>query len=113
MTVAPEAPARTGGRVQPVFHTLTVAAVERLTDDAAAVTFHVPEHLREAFAFEAGQSLTLRRTIDGQEHRRTYSICAPVGAPPQVGVREIPDGMFSSWLVREVRPGDELSLIHI
>jgi ring-1,2-phenylacetyl-CoA epoxidase subunit PaaE len=110
MTIAPEAPARVGARVQPVFHTLTVSSVERLCDDAAAVTFHVPEHLREAFAFEAGQSLTLRRSIDGQEHRRTYSICAPVGAPPRVGVREIPDGLFSSWLVREVRPGDEVEV---
>jgi ring-1,2-phenylacetyl-CoA epoxidase subunit PaaE len=110
MTLAPEAPARVGGRVQPVFHTLTVAAVERLCDDAAAVTFYVPQHLHEAFAFAAGQSLTLRRVIDGQEHRRTYSICAPVGAPPRVGVREIPDGLFSSWLVREVRPGDEVEV---
>ncbi|MFI2707060.1 phenylacetic acid degradation protein, partial [Nocardioides sp. CER28] len=47
------------------FHTLTVAAVERLTDDAVAVTFDVPEELRETFAFDAGQSLTLRRVIDG------------------------------------------------
>ncbi len=88
------------------FHELTVAAVERLTDDAAAVTFAVPEHLREAFAFEAGQSLTLRRSIDGTEHRRSYSICAPVGAAPRVGVREIPGGLFSSWLIHQVRPGD-------
>jgi ring-1,2-phenylacetyl-CoA epoxidase subunit PaaE len=109
MSLTAEAPARSG-RVQPVFHTLTVASVERLCDDAAAVAFDVPEHLREAFAFEAGQSLTLRRTIDGQEHRRTYSICAPVGAPPRVGVREIPDGLFSSWLVHELRPGDEVEV---
>ncbi|MCW2852067.1 MAG: paaK [Nocardioides sp.] len=109
MSLTAEAPAR-GGRVQPVFHTLTVASVERLCHDAAAVAFDVPEHLREAFAFEAGQSLTLRRTIDGQEHRRTYSICAPVGAPPRVGVREIPDGLFSSWLVHELRPGDEVEV---
>ncbi len=88
------------------FHPLTVAAVERLTDDSAAVTFDVPEELRETFAFEAGQSLTLRRTIDGQEHRRSYSICAPAGARPRVGVREIPDGLFSSWLVRGLSVGD-------
>ena len=92
---------------RPEFHELTVAAVERLCDDAAAVTFAVPEHLRAAYDFAAGQSLTLRRTLDGVEHRRSYSICAPAGAAPRVGVREIPGGgMFSSWLVREVRPGD-------
>ncbi|MBC7633374.1 1,2-phenylacetyl-CoA epoxidase subunit PaaE [Aeromicrobium sp.] len=92
------------------FHTLTVASVEHLTDDSAAITFDVPDDLREAFDFGAGQSLTLRRMIDGQEHRRSYSICAATGQRPRVGVREIPDGMFSSWLVRRVRPGDRVDV---
>ncbi len=92
------------------FHTLTVAAVERLCDDAVAVTFEVPEELRSAYDFEAGQSLTLRRIIDGEDHRRDYSICAPVGEPPRVGVRLIPGGRFSEWLVHEVRPGDEIDV---
>ena len=101
---------RVASRSVPVFHTLRVARVERLCDDAVAVTFDVPPELREAFGFEAGQSLTLRRTIDGQEQRRSYSICAPVGAPPRIGVREIPDGVFSSWLVHEVTPGTEIDV---
>ncbi|MBO9521484.1 MAG: phenylacetate-CoA oxygenase/reductase subunit PaaK [Nocardioidaceae bacterium] len=88
------------------FHPLTVTSVEPLTDDAAAVTFAVPDDLRDEFDFKAGQSLTIRRMLDGREERRTYSICAPAGAAPRVGVRQIPDGLFSSWLVREVRPGD-------
>ena len=92
------------------FHELTVAAVERLTDDAVAVTFEVPEDLRGAYAFRAGQALTLRRTIDGQEHRRSYSICAPAGAEPRVGVREIPDGLFSRWLVHDVAVGDTVEV---
>ncbi len=88
------------------FHPLTVASVEHLTDDSAAITFDVPPGLAEAFDFLAGQSLTLRRIVDGQEHRRSYSICAPAGARPRVGVREIPDGLFSTWLVRELQTGD-------
>ncbi|MFC4785704.1 1,2-phenylacetyl-CoA epoxidase subunit PaaE [Nocardioides sp. MAHUQ-72] len=108
MTVSPTVE-RANSRTA-AFHTLTVAAVERLTDDAVAVTFEVPEELAEAFAFEAGQSLTLRRTIDGQEHRRSYSICAPAGARPRIGVREIPDGLFSRWLVHEVTPGTEIEV---
>jgi ring-1,2-phenylacetyl-CoA epoxidase subunit PaaE len=92
------------------FHTLTVASVERLCDDAVAVTFDVPEDLRAAYDFEAGQSLTLRRIIDGEDHRRDYSICAPVGERPRVGVRLIPGGRFSAWLVNEVRPGDEIEV---
>ncbi len=97
------------GRTAP-FHTLTVASVERLCDDAAAVTFAVPADLADDYAFAPGQSLTLRRTVDGREERRSYSICAPAGAAPRIGVREIPDGLFSSWLVRQVRPGDEIDV---
>lgn len=100
----------TGSRLRGEFHELRVAAVEHLTDDAAAITFEVPEELRAAYDFEAGQSLTLRRTVDGQEHRRSYSICAPAGQRPRVGVREIPDGLFSTWLVRELRVGDAVEV---
>jgi ring-1,2-phenylacetyl-CoA epoxidase subunit PaaE len=92
------------------FHTLTVRAVEQLTDDSAAITFDIPDGLEAEFDFAAGQSLTLRRTIDGVEHRRSYSICAPVGQPPRIGVREIPDGLFSRWLVRDVRPGSVIDV---
>jgi len=92
------------------FHTLTVAKVERLCDDAAAVTFDVPDDLRADYDFAAGQSLTLRRRIGGVEERRSYSICAPVGEQPRVGVREVPDGLFSRWLVRDVRPGTRIDV---
>lgn len=92
------------------FHRLRVAAVERLCDDAVAVTFDVPDHLAEEFAFAPGQSLTLRREVDGAEERRSYSICAPVGEAPRVGVRLVSGGLFSSWLVREVEPGDEIEV---
>ncbi|WP_210440382.1 1,2-phenylacetyl-CoA epoxidase subunit PaaE [Nocardioides xinjiangensis] len=94
----------------PTFHELTVRAVEPLTDDSAAVTFDVPDDLRELFAFAPGESLTLRRVVDGVEHRRSYSICAPAGAAPRIGVREVPGGMFSSWLIREVAPGETIEV---
>lgn len=92
------------------FHTLTVAAVEALCDDAAAVTFEIPADLSGEFAFGAGQSLTLRRTVDGVEHRRSYSICAPIGSTPRIGVREVTDGLFSNWLVHQVRRGDRIDV---
>ncbi|KRB80099.1 phenylacetic acid degradation protein [Nocardioides sp. Root190] len=92
------------------FHALTVTRVDELTDDSAAVTFDIPTELRDLFDFAAGQALTLRRVIDGVEHRRSYSICSPAGTAPRIGVREIPEGLFSSWLVREVRPGDRIEV---
>ena len=100
----------TGPRLRGDFHPLAVAEVSQLCADAVAITFDVPAELAERYAFLAGQSLTLRRLIDGREERRSYSICAPQGARPRIGVREVPDGLFSRWLVREVRPGDEISV---
>lgn len=88
------------------FHELRVAAVERLCGDAVAVTFDVPEELAETFAFRPGQSLTVRRT----DERRSYSICAPAGARPRIGVREVPGGLVSGWLVHEVRVGDRVEV---
>jgi ring-1,2-phenylacetyl-CoA epoxidase subunit PaaE len=84
------------------FHPLVVAKVDRLTSDSAAITLTVPDGLADAFAFAAGQFLTVGR---GDE-RRSYSICAPVGAPPRIAVREVPGGALSGWLVHQVRPGD-------
>jgi len=88
------------------FYPLTVAAVDRLTADAAALTFAVPPDLRETFAFRPGQSLTVRRG----EERRSYSICVPPGRPPRIGVREVPDGLVSRWLTRGTRPGDVIEV---
>ena len=92
------------------FHPLTVAEVERLCDDAVAVSFDVPASLSTAYEFQAGQWLTLRRTVGGREERRSYSICAAEGDALRIGVREVPDGVFSSWLVNKVQPGDQIDV---
>lgn len=101
----------TDGTTRPRFHALRVARVDRLCDDAVAVTFDVPGHLAETFAFRPGQSLTLRREFDGADERRSYSICAPAGAPPRIGVREVPGGALSPWLVHDVAPGDHIAVL--
>jgi ring-1,2-phenylacetyl-CoA epoxidase subunit PaaE len=92
------------------FHSLRVAAVERLCDDAVAVTFEVPGELADRYAFRPGQSLTVRHTGDGADERRTYSICAPAGARPRIGVREVPGGLVSSWLVHGLQAGDRVEV---
>jgi ring-1,2-phenylacetyl-CoA epoxidase subunit PaaE len=88
------------------FHRLTVARVDPLTPDSAAVTFDVPTRLAEKFTFAPGQWLTIR---SGGE-RRSYSICAAKGRAPRIGVREVAGGAVSGWLVREVRAGDEIEV---
>jgi ring-1,2-phenylacetyl-CoA epoxidase subunit PaaE len=88
------------------FHRLRVAGLDRLCDDAVAVTFEVPDRLRPLYAFRPGQFLTLQR----EGERRSYSICAPAGAAPRVGVRRVAGGLFSEWLVDRLEPGDEVEV---
>jgi ring-1,2-phenylacetyl-CoA epoxidase subunit PaaE len=108
---APALRPRTRRRPVFVFHALRVAAVQPLCEDAAAVGFEIPDALAEEFAFAPGQSLTLRREIDGRDERRSYSICSPAGSVPRIGVRMVPGGLFSSWLVHDVRPGDTVEVM--
>jgi ring-1,2-phenylacetyl-CoA epoxidase subunit PaaE len=94
------------GRRSRDFHRLTVKRVEPLTDDSAAITLTVPDDLADAFAFAAGQSLTVRRGAE----RRSYSICAPAGSAPRIGVREVAGGVVSGWLARTVKAGDTVEV---
>jgi ring-1,2-phenylacetyl-CoA epoxidase subunit PaaE len=91
------------------FQRLRVARVSADTDDARIVAFDVPEPLRAQFAFQPGQYLTLRRVVDGEDLRRSYSICAsPDDGELRVGVRRVAGGRFSQWLHAGLRAGDEL-----
>jgi ring-1,2-phenylacetyl-CoA epoxidase subunit PaaE len=92
------------------FHPLRVADVERLCADAVAVTFEVPPELQQAYRYRPGQYLTLRLWTDGHEERRSYSICAPAGRLPKIGVRRVDTGLFSEWLVDRLQPGDEIEV---
>ncbi len=94
-------------RRRSTFHALTVADVDRLCDDAVAITFEVPAELEDEFAFTAGQYLTIKQ---GDE-RRSYSICAAAGAAPRIGVRRVEGGLFSSHLVDGLRAGDVLEVL--
>jgi ring-1,2-phenylacetyl-CoA epoxidase subunit PaaE len=94
------------------FHRLRVASVDRLTHDSAAVTFDVPAPLKDAFVFRAGQHLTLRRVVDGQDLRRTYSVCSSVsGGPLRVAVKRLDGGAFSTWVLDGLQAGAELEVL--
>jgi ring-1,2-phenylacetyl-CoA epoxidase subunit PaaE len=93
------------------FHPLRVSALQADTDEAMLVSFEVPDALREPFRFRPGQYLTLRREVDGQDLRRSYSICAAEGEALRVGVRRVPGGAFSTWVHERLRPGDTLQVI--
>ncbi len=94
------------------FVRLRVAALDRLTRDAVAVTFEVPEQHAAAFRFAPGQHLTLRRLVDGQDLRRTYSVCSSAaGGPLRVAVKRLDGGAFSTWVTDGLRPGDEVEVL--
>ncbi|MFI2606721.1 1,2-phenylacetyl-CoA epoxidase subunit PaaE [Kitasatospora sp. NPDC018619] len=103
--------AAAGPARRPSFHALRIGRIERLCEDAVAVTFAVPDGLAQEYAFRPGQTLTLRRLVDGADERRSYSICAPVGGPLRIAVREVPGGLFSRWLVREATEGEEVEVL--
>ena len=93
------------------FHPLKVAAVERIAEDAACLTVEIPSALRDAFAFHAGQYVTVRRMIEGREERRTYSIVtAPGGKVLKLGIRLQLGGRMSGDLASKLRPGDLLDV---
>src|SRR6266851_89558 len=88
------------------FHPLKVAAVERIAEDAACLTVEIPSALRDAFAFHAGQYVTVRRMIEGREERRTYSIVtAPGGGVLKLGIRPQLDQRRSRAFLRGLRSG--------
>ncbi|MFN0185784.1 MAG: 1,2-phenylacetyl-CoA epoxidase subunit PaaE [Aquabacterium sp.] len=95
-----------------LFHPLRVRAIEPDTDEAVVVSFDVPPDLRATFGFTQGQYLTLRAQVDGQDLRRSYSICAGVDdGELRVGVRRVRDGVFSNWINQRLRPGDEVQVM--
>ncbi|RYZ11056.1 MAG: phenylacetate-CoA oxygenase/reductase subunit PaaK [Comamonadaceae bacterium] len=95
-----------------LFHPLRVRAVQPDTAEAVIVTFEVPDDLRPVFGFTQGQYLTLRKDIDGEDLRRSYSICAGVDdGELRVGVRKVRGGVFSNWINDRLRPGDVISVM--
>ncbi len=95
-----------------IFHPLRVRAILPDTAEAVVVSFDVPEDLREVFSFTQGQYLTLRKEIDGQDLRRSYSICAGVDdGELRVGVRKVRGGVFSNWINEHLAHGDTISVM--
>jgi len=94
------------------FHPLKVKRVFRETADCISVLFDVPEELKPTFVFKQGQNLTLRKSFNGQEVRRTYSICtSPLDGELRVAIKRIPEGVFSGYVNEELRAGDTLEVM--
>ncbi|SHG59364.1 ferredoxin--NADP reductase [Flagellimonas flava] len=94
------------------FHALKIAAVDALTPNSVALTFDVPDSLKDTFAFTAGQYITLKHAVNGIEVRRAYSIsCAPSSGQLTVGVKKVPNGTFSVFANENLKAGDVLDVM--
>lgn len=92
------------------FHSLTVGNVEPITSQAVAISFNVPDELSETFQFLPGQYLTLRANVDGEDIRRSYSICSKPGEPLTVGIKQVEQGRFSTF-AQGLKAGDTLEVM--
>jgi ring-1,2-phenylacetyl-CoA epoxidase subunit PaaE len=95
---------------RPQLHPLRVSAIDRLTDDAVAITFAVPPELVDDYAFTPGQHVTVRCLAAGDDTRRTYSLCSPPGVL-RIGVKQVPGGVFSKHALENLRIGDEIDVM--
>src|SRR5256885_5305323 len=94
------------------FHALRIVEIVPETAEANSIRFEIPAELRDRFAFKAGQHLTLRATIGGEEVRRNYSLCtAPVESDWMVTVKRIGGGVFSNWVGDQLKPGDKIDVM--
>ena len=93
------------------FHNLTIKNIHRETEKSVTISFHLPQNLIDVFAFKAGQYITLKTRIDGQEVRRDYSLCSsPKSGDLKVAVKEVKDGTFSSYANNTLQVGDVLEV---
>jgi ring-1,2-phenylacetyl-CoA epoxidase subunit PaaE len=96
----------------PRFHRLAVGDLRRESSDAVSLTFAIPQQLADDYSFAPGQYLTLRTTMDGEEVRRSYSICSgPDDGELRIAVKKVDGGAFSNWAADELKIGDQLDVM--
>lgn len=94
------------------FHSLEVKNIQRPTDESVAVTFNIPEDLKEEFDFIQGQHLTLKKDIDGEDTRRSYSICScPLNDELTVAIKKLEGGRFSTYANDHLQVGEEIEVM--
>jgi ring-1,2-phenylacetyl-CoA epoxidase subunit PaaE len=94
------------------FHSLKIADIRKETADCVSIAFEVPESLKKTFAFHHGQNVTLKAMIDGEDLRRSYSICSsPHDNELRVAVKKADKGKFSTYINKSLKKGDLLEVL--
>ncbi|MAT54495.1 MAG: nitric oxide dioxygenase [Saprospirales bacterium] len=98
--------------MKPVFHSLKVKSIVPETADAVVVSFEIPEDLQSAYLFKPGQHVTLRFELNGQEYRRSYSMCnRPVAGELSICVKRVEFGVVSNYIADKLKVGDEVEVM--
>ncbi|WP_282134837.1 ferredoxin--NADP reductase [Seonamhaeicola maritimus] len=93
------------------FHKLTIKNIKRETEKAISISFNLPDNLKDTFAYKAGQYITLKTTLDGNEVRRDYSLCtSPKSNELKVAIKAVVDGTFSAFANKHLKAGDTLEV---
>jgi ring-1,2-phenylacetyl-CoA epoxidase subunit PaaE len=96
----------------PKFHTVTIAEVRTETDDTVSVAFAIPAALQQDYDYQSGQYITCKQIINGEEVRRSYSLCsAPQDAEWRVAVKQVPNGVFSTYINQDLKIGDTIDIM--
>lgn len=94
------------------FHPLVIKDVRQETEECVSLAFEIPENLKDIFRFNPGQSLTMRTSLNGNEVRRTYSLCSsPLDNEWRVAIKKVNGGLFSSYANSSLKPGDVLEVM--
>ena len=93
------------------FHKATIKNITKETASAVSVVFDIPESIRSNFSFKAGQYITLKTMLNGEEVRRAYSICSsPNSGEIKVAIKAVENGTFSVFATEKLQPGDEIEI---
>ena len=94
------------------FYQLKVSKINQLTPDSVEITFSISEEIKDVFRFKAGQYVTIKHAINGEDIRRSYSLCSnPNSTNISIGVKRIENGKMSTFLTRELEVGNYLSVM--
>lgn len=94
------------------FEELVVEDVRKETNDCVSIAFAIPDHLKQTFHFTQGQNITVKTSVGGTEARRSYSICSAPGENElRIAVKQVPEGLFSTYANQSLKPGDKLQVL--
>ena len=96
--------------MKPSFHTLKIKEIRQETSDAVSIAFQIPDNLEHLFHYQSGQYLTLKTVINGEEVRRSYSLCsAPFENSCRVAIKQIDNGKFSTFANEQLKVGETVN----